>query len=437
MFALDTHVHTCLSPCAEMEMHPSAIVAGAGAMALDGIAVCDHNAAGNAAAVVRCGAKSGLWVIPGLEITSAEEAHVLALLPDAETASRFATKVQAVLPGRNQPAFGEQVLVDEDRVVLGSDEHFLAGATTWTIEEVVAQIHAAGGVAVAAHVDRETYGIIGQLGMIPDGLPLDALEVSGQMSLAKARRELGRPDDALLCASDAHRPEQIGRGMSFFWLMEPSFTELRQALAGQNGRDVLGGGRPMEELSLHILDLAQNAVEAGARSIAINVLEDTSKDTLVIEVKDDGRGMSSDQARQARDPFFTTRTTRRVGLGLPLVAEAAQAAGGNVVIESQEGRGTCVRATFGHRHLDRQPMGDIESTLMVLLASQPDLHVTFCHEVDGRSWSLDTRQFNGAAAPSLAGPNGLTTLRRVIREGEQRVAPPEEAAGQTPRDHGR
>lgn len=427
MFALDTHVHTCLSPCAELEMHPSAVAAAARRTGLDGLAVCDHNAAGNVGAVMRAGRSAGLWVLPGMEITTAEEAHLEALLPDEAAALALQGRVQAALPGRNLPAFGLQVIADEHQTVLGYDDHLLSGATTWTLEETVSEIHAAGGLAIAAHVDREAFGIIGQLGMIPQGLPLDALEVSAQTPLARARRTFAGGAAALLCSSDAHKPEDVGLGVTFLLLEEASFSELRQAFRGRGGRSVLGGGRRMEDLSLHILDIAQNAVEAGARSIEIGLREDASTDALVIEVRDDGRGMSPEAARRALDPFFTTRTTRRVGLGLALLAEAARATGGEVSIESAEGRGTRVRALFGRGHVDRQPLGDVETTLLVLVAGNPGVQVTFRHEAHGLAWSLDTRRLEEEVGDPLSSPEGLRALRTAIRAGEQQLA---EAGGE-------
>ncbi len=404
-------------------MHPSAVVSAAREAGLDGIAVCDHNAAGNVAAVARAGRRLGLGVVAGMEITSAEEAHVQALLPDVEAALMLQARVQAALPGQNDPAaFGLQVLADEQETVLGYDEHLLAGATTWPLDEVVARIHAAGGLAVAAHVDREAFGVIGQLGLLPEGLPLDALEVSAHTSLGRARRTFASGGQTLLTSSDAHQPQDVGRGVSFFWMEEPSFAELREAVAGRNGRAVLGGGRPMEDLALHILDVAQNAVEAGARSIDIDVREDVARDALVIEVRDDGRGMDPEAARRAIDPFFTTRTTRKVGLGLALLAEAARAAGGEVAVESAPGRGTTVRATFGHGHVDRQPLGDLESTLMVLLAGNPGVAVRFRHEANGRAWRLDSRRIEDEVGDAIATPRGLAALRAAIRSGEEELA---------------
>lgn len=425
MFMVDTHIHTCLSPCAELDMHPAALVDAAVRAGLDAIAVCDHNSAENAAAVERAGLASGLTVIPGMEITSAEEVHILALLPNIEAALELQSRVYRALPGRNdENIFGMQVVANEHAEVLGFNEYLLSGATTLEVDKVVSSIHAVGGLAVASHVDREGFGIIGQLGFIPKGLPLDALEVSQRTSLPVARASFApKGEYSILCASDAHEPKDVGRAATFMLLEEPSWAELRQALAGQRGRVILGGGRPMEDLALHILDIAQNSIEAGATAVDIDLVENSGADTLIIQVGDNGPGMDASTLSRARDPFFTTRTTRRVGMGLSLLAEAARAAGGDLAVDSIPGSGTRVRATFQYRHVDRAPVGDIETTLMVLIAGHPETSFRFRHSVGDRSYELDSRDLCVALdGLNLGSPEGLATLRAAIRHGESNLA---------------
>src|SRR5512142_3272074 len=119
----------------------------------------------------------------------------------------------------------------------------------------------------------------------------------------------------------------------------------------------------MEDLSLHILDIAENAINAGATAITIDIEENSAEDTLTIEITDNGCGMDADTLKHALDPFYTTRTTRRVGLGLPMLQEAATAANGFVDLRSVPGFGTAVRATFQSSHIDRKPLGDIAETI--------------------------------------------------------------------------
>jgi len=419
VFALDTHVHSCLSPCAELDMHPAGLVTAAVAAGLDAVAVCDHNSAENAGAVLRAARATGLTVIPGMEITSAEEVHILGLMPSLEAALELQSSVYRALPGRNdERAFGLQVIANEHAEVVGFNQHLLAGATTLTVEEVVAAIHRTNGLAVASHVDREGFGIIGQLGMIPPNLQLDALEVSPRTPLPEARaRFLGEREFPLISASDAHEPKDVGRAVTYMRLEQASLPELRQALLGISGRMILGGGKTMEDLALHILDIVQNSVEAESTVIEISIAEDPATDTLVIEVSDNGRGMDAESAARAVDPFFTTRATRRVGLGLALLGEAARAAGGELKLESRSGAGTRVSATFRHSHIDRAPLGDIETTIMVLMASHPDLLVRFRHSLGTLWYEIDTHELR-AAGIDLWSPDGLGALRKAIRKGE-------------------
>jgi 3',5'-nucleoside bisphosphate phosphatase len=419
VFKVDTHIHTCLSPCAELDMHPAALVDAAVRAGLDSIAICDHNSVENAAAVQRAGLAAGLSVIPGMEITSAEEVHILGLLPDIEAAMALQSKIYRSLPGRNdEKTFGMQVVANEFAEVLGFNDHLLSGATTLNVEQVVDAIHNVDGLAVASHIDREGFGLIGQLGFIPQGLPLDAIEVSQHMPLPRARASFAPHGEyPILCASDAHEPKDVARAATFLFMEETTLAELRRALTGEGGRTILGGGRPMEDIALHILDIAQNSLEAGAGTIEIEIWENLREDRLVIEVRDNGRGMDAETAAKATDPFFTTRTTRKVGLGLPLMAAAAKAAGGSFTIDSTPGKGSAVIAIFRHRHIDRAPLGDIETTLMVLLAGQPDKDICFRHRIDDQVFELDSRDFR-AADIDLSSPIGLTILREAIRKGE-------------------
>jgi hypothetical protein len=133
--------------------------------------------------------------------------------------------------------------------------------------------------------------------------------------------------------------------------------------------------------------------------------------------------MDSETLTRVTDPFFTTRKTRRVGLGLPLLAEAARATGGELSIDSKPGSGVCVRATFRHGHIDRAPLGDIETTLMVLLAGHPDLRLQFRHRVAAREFELDSGDLRAALeGAELGSPEGLALLRETIRRGESDLA---------------
>lgn len=148
----------------------------------------------------------------------------------------------------------------------------------------------------------------------------------------------------------------------------------------------------MKELSLNVLDIAQNSVTAGATLIAIDTVEDPAADLLTISVTDNGKGMTKEFVKQVIDPFCTTRTTRKVGLGIPLFKMAAEMAGGNFSIESEPGRGTKVTATFTLSSIDRMPIGDMEGTVSALIQMNPTLDFVYHRARGEKSFTLDTRE---------------------------------------------
>jgi anti-sigma regulatory factor (Ser/Thr protein kinase) len=173
----------------------------------------------------------------------------------------------------------------------------------------------------------------------------------------------------------------------------------------------------MADLSLHILDIAENSIEAKAHRVAIRVEERLSKDLLVLEVTDDGRGMSPRLLARALDPFVTTKKAKRIGLGLPMLAQAAQAAGGKVTLRSQPGRGTKVRATFRLSHIDLQPLGDMAETLAVLMVGHPGVHFRYTHKTDSGSYVFRTR----SGGPEPAGLQTIAGIKKDIRGGIARI----------------
>ncbi len=148
----------------------------------------------------------------------------------------------------------------------------------------------------------------------------------------------------------------------------------------------------MRELSLNVLDIAQNSIAAGATLITIRVTEESAADRLSITVEDNGRGMSPEQLQKVRDPFYTTRTTRKVGMGIPLFRMAAEMTGGSLDIRSELGQGTTVMAVFTLSHIDRMPLGDIQGTVTALIRLNPQLDFRYIQTVDGASFELDTRK---------------------------------------------
>lgn len=239
-FHCDLHVHTCLSPCAGLDMYPNALVARAVERNLDVIAVCDHNAAENVPHVMRAARERELVVIPGMEVTSREEVHVLSLFDRMDDLQRLQEVIYAHLSGENdERLFGCQAIVNEQDEVEGFNPRLLIGATGLTLLSLVRQIHDLGGIAIASHIDRESFSVVSQLGFIDPEIPFDALEISSRMGMADARRKYpeigGCP---LVTSSDAHRIEDIGRAFTTFFLEKPTIGELKRAFAFREGRRI-------------------------------------------------------------------------------------------------------------------------------------------------------------------------------------------------------
>jgi len=148
----------------------------------------------------------------------------------------------------------------------------------------------------------------------------------------------------------------------------------------------------MQELSLNILDIVQNSIRAEASLTEITVIEDVLADVLEISIKDNGCGMSAEQLEKVKDPFFTTRTTRDVGLGVPLFKMAAEMSGGEFYIDSSEGVGTELKATFGYSNIDRMPLGDMCTTIGIIISMNTDRDFLYSYSYNGESFTLDTRE---------------------------------------------
>ncbi len=220
-------------------MSPARILASAKQKEIDILGICDHNSSENSLAVMKAARNTNVNVIPGMEVTSKEEVHILALFGDMESALELQEHVYRNLPGKNDPeAFGMQVIVNEKEEVLGFNEKLLIGATTIPLEEVLQLIHRLDGLSIASHIDRESFSIIGQLGFIPDNLELDALEISPRITFEEAERRYAN-SYPITCSSDAHYPEDIGKGFTSFWLRDGTLTEIRKAIKNEDGRKLI------------------------------------------------------------------------------------------------------------------------------------------------------------------------------------------------------
>jgi hypothetical protein len=172
----------------------------------------------------------------------------------------------------------------------------------------------------------------------------------------------------------------------------------------------------MRELSLHLLDIVENGIKAGADFLDIRVQESSADDRLIFSVEDNGSGMPAEKARNIDDPFITSRTTRRVGLGLSLLASAARRCAGDICVQTAPQKGTRVTATFVRSHIDRAPLGDMAATLGVLIAGYPHIDFRYTHRVDEREFVLDTRDLKTELTGlSLCDPMVVHHLTESIR----------------------
>jgi Histidine kinase-, DNA gyrase B-, and HSP90-like ATPase len=185
----------------------------------------------------------------------------------------------------------------------------------------------------------------------------------------------------------------------------------------------------MREIALHLLDIAENSVAAESRNIHMDVVEDLQHDLLTVSVKDDGRGMDAETAKRVLDPFYTTRTTRKVGLGIPLLKLAAESSGGGLTLETESGKGTRIEAQFQHSHIDRMPLGDVGTTFLTLLVSYPHIHWVFKYQTTANDSSTKTFELDDEEIKSVLGdtsftePDVLRILRGMIEEGIASLTP--------------
>jgi len=178
----------------------------------------------------------------------------------------------------------------------------------------------------------------------------------------------------------------------------------------------------MKELSLHILDIVQNSISAGASIVKITIFEDTSRDLLVISVQDNGRGMEKQVIKKVKDPFYTSRTTRRVGLGIPLLEAASKRCGGNLKIYSTPGKGTKVIAKFSHSHIDRAPIGNLWDTISGLIMCNEETDFVYTHIFNGRQFQLNTIDIKKVLeGVPITSPEVINWIRDYLKENIEKI----------------
>lgn len=239
-FRADLHVHTVLSPCAEVEMIPPLIVQRALEHQIDLIAVTDHNASANISAVQKAAAGTGLTVLPGMEVQSREDVHLLALFETLDALEAWQTQVDESLPDLpNRPDFfGEQFVVDETGEFVRSEPRLLSTSIRLSIDEIFERVQALGGIVIPAHVERTTYGLFPTLGLISEKWHLLALEISRHTSPEKAVATFPALQTyPLIQSGDVHHLDSF-LGTTVFTLAAPTLLEIRMAFSRIDGREV-------------------------------------------------------------------------------------------------------------------------------------------------------------------------------------------------------
>ena len=230
----DLHIHSCLSPCGDALMTPNNIVGMATIKQLDAIAVCDHNSARNLPAVKAVADVMGVVLLPGMELTTREEAHMLCYFRDVQTCVAFGERIRAHLPPipNREAFFGRQQVMNEQDEEIGVEERLLISALDLGFEECARLIHEAGGLCVPAHINRGSSGVLNALGFLPSGVRYDALEVARSLPVPEGARIEGY---RILHSSDAHYLENI---------LEPEFTLQAQARTTEAVFEAIAGRFP-------------------------------------------------------------------------------------------------------------------------------------------------------------------------------------------------
>lgn len=241
-YPADLHIHTCLSPCAQEEMNPVNILNMASLIGTRILGICDHNSAKNIKAMQDASKGFDIFILSGMEVESVEEVHLLCFFEDLNSILEWQNFVYGHMPPRknNPEIFGNQQIVDEAGNVVAEEERMLLTSTTLTVEEISQKVWEMEGLLIPAHIDKRSFSLWGQLGFIPQGLRLSAVEFSRNISESEVRRKFGFLDRyTLITSSDAHRLEEMVFQKTFFRLEELNFTEIRWALEGKEGRQVV------------------------------------------------------------------------------------------------------------------------------------------------------------------------------------------------------
>ena len=237
-YQAELHIHTVLSPCAGVEMIPPLIVQSALEHGINLIAITDHNAGDNVAAVVKAAQNTGLTVLAGMELQTQEDVHVLCLFDKLEQLSELQSLVDQNLPDIKNKIdfFGEQFIVDHSGEFLRRKEQLLLTGTQLSFEQAFHAVTDLGGLFIPAHVNRQMFGLFYHLGFVPPGLPIEALEISRHISIEQAEHDFPQISAyPVIQSGDVHYLDDF-LGVNRFLLSEPTIAEIKLALKGEQGR---------------------------------------------------------------------------------------------------------------------------------------------------------------------------------------------------------
>ncbi len=242
LYRADLHIHTVLSPCGDLDMSPANIIDKALEKGIDIIGITDHNSTRHCSLIRDLARPAGIFVLMGAEVTTRAEVHCLSFLENDDQLTEFQAYLEQHLPPipNDTQKFGYQVVVDKDEQILEEIEYLLISALDQSINQVEQKVHSLDGIFIPAHIDRPNYSITSQLGFIPAGLPIDAVEIS-----ASCKKETILPfipkhsNLAIIRSSDAHYLNQVGKVFTTFELEHRSFEEIKMALHATAGRNII------------------------------------------------------------------------------------------------------------------------------------------------------------------------------------------------------
>jgi len=241
-YRADLHIHTVLSPCGDLEMSPANVIEKARKKGLNILGITDHNSTRHCKLISKLAEPAGIFILMGAEVTTREEVHCLSFFENDDKLSEFQLYLEEHLSRipNNTEKFGYQVVVDENEMVIDEIEFLLISALDQSIDQVEQKVHSLGGIFIPAHIDRPSYSITSQLGFIPENLPIDGIEISANCKIQSVQPFLrNHTEKAIIRSSDAHYVENIGKAFTLFEMKHRTFSEIKLALQGIDGRKVI------------------------------------------------------------------------------------------------------------------------------------------------------------------------------------------------------